>query len=121
MNEQAIKARALHAAEISRLCGITQSQIAEAIGASQSQVSRILGGQGLRQTRLHEEVCLFVEHFGAGVTCDDVRKNEELVDAMRMAWDGSASHAKALSTVIRSLAALGSRPAHSAPTMDSQI
>lgn len=115
MDEQAIKSRALRAAEISRQRGITQGQIAEAIGASQSQVSRILSGQGLRQTRLHEEVCLFVEHFGAGVTCDAVRENDELVDAMRIAWDGSATHAKALSTVIRSLAALGNRQTCATP------
>ena len=121
MNQQAIKARALRAAEISRRCGITQGEIAEAIGASQSQVSRILNGLGLRETRLHEEVCLFVERFEAGVTGEDVRKNDELVDAVRMAWDGSASHAKALSTVIRSLAALGSGTAHAISKLGSDL
>lgn len=106
MNDVATVARALRAGEICREQGITQAQIAEAVGASQSQVSRILSGQGIRQSRLMEEVCLYVEQFSVGVTADAVRENAELVEAIQAAWDGSASHAKALSTVIRSLAVL---------------
>jgi len=40
------------------------------------------------------------------VTADAVRDNTELVAAIQEAWDGSAAHARALSTVIRSLAVL---------------
>lgn len=101
------RARALRAAQTCRLRGITQAEIAEALGASQSQVSRILQAQGLRTSRLFEEVCLYVERFEGGVTADTVRANDELIDALKVTWDGSASHAKALSTVIRSLAVLG--------------
>ena len=99
-------ARVLRASEICRQRGITQAQVAEAVGASQPQVSRILSGRGLRQSRLLEEVCLFVERFTDGVTADAVRQNPELVEAIKSTWDGSASHARALSTVIRSLAVL---------------
>lgn len=106
MNETATAARAIRAAEVSRERGITQARIADAVGASQSQVSRILSGQSVRQSRLLEEICLYVERFSVGVTADAVRSNAELVEAVQAAWDGSASHAKALSTVIRSLAAL---------------
>ena len=106
MERTATAARAIRAAEICRERGITQAQIAEAVGASQSQVSRLLAGQSVRQSRLLEEVCLYVERFSVGVTADAVRSNSELVEAVQAAWDGSASHAKALSTVIRSLAAL---------------
>ncbi len=101
------RARALRAAQTCRLHGITQAEIAEALGASQSQVSRILQAQGLRTSRLFEEVCLYVERFGGGVTADAVRANEELIGALKVTWDGSASNAKALATVIRSLAVLG--------------
>lgn len=101
------KSRALRAAQTCRLHGITQAEIAEAVGASQPQVSRILKAQGLRSSRLFEEVCLYVERFSGGVTAEAVRTNEDLIEAMRLTWDGSASHAKALSAVIRSLAVLG--------------
>lgn len=110
-----LKSRAMRAAYTCRLHGITQAEIAEAVGASQPQVSRILKAQGLRASRLFEEVCLYVEHFEGGVTDDAVRANEELIGALKMTWDGSASHAKALSAVIRSLAVLGS-PRDSMPT-----
>lgn len=106
MIETAIQARVVRAGEICRQRGITQAQIATALGASQSQVSRILSGRGQRPSRLLEEVCLYVERFVGGVTADAVRENEELVDAMRVTWDGSAAHAIALSTVIRSLVVL---------------
>jgi transcriptional regulator with XRE-family HTH domain len=106
MTNPLIEARPLRAAEICRRRGITQAQIADALGASQSQVSRILSGRSVRQSRLLEEVCLYVEHFDVGVTVDAVRHNEELLEALRVTWDGSAVHAKALSTVIRSLAVL---------------
>lgn len=106
MHDAATVARALRAGKVCSERGITQARIAEAIGASQSQVSRILAGRGVRQSRLLEEVCLYVERLSGGVTADAVRENAELVEAIKAAWDGSASHAKALSTVIRSLAVL---------------
>ena len=105
----ATEARVLRAGKICRRCGITQTQIADALGASQSQISRILRGRGERGSRLQEEVCLYVERFEGGVTADAVRRSAELVEALRKTWDGSAAHARALSTVIRSLGVLGSR------------
>lgn len=107
MIDPALKSRLIRAAEVCRRHGITQGQIAEALGASQSQVSRILAGKPHRYSRLTEEVCLYVERFDRGVTRDAVRSNEELISAVQSAWNGSASHARALSTVIRSLSALG--------------
>lgn len=100
------QARLLRAGEVSRLRGISQAQIAEAVGASQSQVSRILSGQRLRPSRLAEEVCLFVERTESGVSKDAVRRNDDLMEALRVAWDGSAAHARALAAVIRALAPL---------------
>ena len=111
MLDSATEARVLRAGKICRRCGITQTQIADALGASQSQISRILRGRGERGSRLQEEVCLYVERFEGGVTADAVRRSAELVEALRKTWDGSASHAKALSTVIRSLVVLGTRVA----------
>jgi hypothetical protein len=56
---------------------------------------------------LLEEVCLYVERIaGGGVSAEAVKENADLVEAVRAVWDGSAGHAKALSTVIRSLAVL---------------
>lgn len=93
--------------QIARQRGITQTQIAEALGASQPQVSRILNGESVKVSRLLEEVCLYVESFEGGVTPDLARANEELMAALAEVWDGSAAHAKALATVIRSLALIG--------------
>lgn len=102
-----LESRALRAAQFCREHGITQTDIATAIGASQPQVSRILKGQGLRASRLFEDVCLYVERMSAGVTADAVRENDELIEAMKEVWDGSSTHARALAIVIRSLAAFG--------------
>lgn len=108
------QARLARAGEICRRRGIGQAQIAEAVGASQSQISRILSGQRLRPSRLAEEICLFVERVEGGVTADAVRRNDELIEAVRTAWDGSAAHARALAMVIRSLAAF--RPSSAMPS-----
>lgn len=103
---QALKPRLIRAREICREQGIKQGQLAEALGASQSQISRILAGKGQRQSRLTEEVCLFVEQFNEGVTLDAVRANRELLEALQSVWDGSDAHAKALAVVIKSLSGL---------------
>ena len=101
------KARVLRAAEIFRKNGITQDEIGSVVGASQPQISRVLKGSGLRATKLSEEICLYAERLeGGGVTPESVRGNEDLIEALRATWDGSAVHAKALSTVIRSLVVL---------------
>lgn len=106
MIESEIRARAANARRICSVHGIAQADIAAHVGASQSQVSRILKGEGVRASRLFEEVCLFVERFESGVSADSVRSNRELIEALQATWDGSASHAKALAAVIRSLAIL---------------
>jgi transcriptional regulator with XRE-family HTH domain len=102
-----LKARTERARHICKMRGVTQAQIAADLGASQSQVSRILKGQGTKASRLAEEVCLYVEKYEGGVTTDSVRNNDDLVNALTATWDGSATHARALSAVIRSLSALG--------------
>ena len=106
MNSHEVEARVIRAKEVCKLRGITQQEIAHALGASQSQVSRILCGTGVKRSRLQEEVCLYVERFDVGVTAEAVRSNDELIDAIRTTWNGTAAHAKALSAVIRSLAVL---------------
>lgn len=113
MNQSELIARTEKVGHICKMRGITQAQIAAELGASQSQISRILKGQGVKTSRLAEEVCLYVEKFEGGVTAESVRSNDELVNALTLTWDGSATHARALSAVIRSLSALG--PIHSRP------
>ena len=55
-----VRARAANARRICLAHGIAQADIAAHVGASQSQVSRILKGEGVRASRLFEEVCLFL-------------------------------------------------------------
>lgn len=107
MQKASFQARLERARRICKIRGVTQAQIAADLGASQSQVSRILKGMGMKASRLAEEVCLYVEKYEGGVTPDAVRENAELVNALTATWDGSATHASALSSVIRSLSALG--------------
>ena len=107
MKRPELLARVERANHICKLRGITQAQIAADLGVSQSQVSRILKGQGVKASRLEEEVCMYAEKYEGGVTADSVRKNDELVNALTATWDGSATHARALSAVIRCLSALG--------------
>lgn len=107
MKAISLPARIKSAADVCRRRGITQARIADALGASQSQVSRILGGRSRSASRLAEEVCLYVERLaGGGVTAEAVLANGDLIEAVQSVWDGSSSHAKALSLVIRSLAVL---------------
>jgi len=107
-----LKSRAANARRVCKTHGISQADIATHVGASQPQVSRILQGEGVRASRLFEEVCLFLERFEGGVTADAVKANPDLIEALQATWDGSATHAKALAAVIRSLAVLGpSKPA----------
>ena len=112
MKVSELQARAERVRNICKLRGITQAQIAWDLGASQSQVSRILKGQGMRSSRVAEEVCLYVEKLEGGVTAESVKGNDDLVSALTVTWDGSATHARALSAVIRSLSALGPAPVH---------
>ena len=116
MIESEVRARAANARRICTAHGIAQADIAAYVGASQSQVSRILKGEGIRASRLFEEVCLFVERFEGGVSADAVRSNHDLIEALQATWDGSASDAKALAAVIRSLAVLK----HSIPGSQSR-
>lgn len=98
--------RISHAAEVFRRLGVFQDEVAEVVGASQAQVSRILAGKIQRWTRLSEEICLYAERLEGGVTRESVCANEDLIEALRMTWNGSAAHAKSLASVIRALALL---------------
>ena len=101
------KARVLRAAEIFRRQRVTQDEIGAVVGASQPQVSRVLQGNLVRATKLSEEICLYAERLeDGGVTLETVRANDDLMDALRATWDGSAGHARALASIIRALAVL---------------
>ena len=100
------KTRILRAGEIFRRHGVTQDEVGAVVGASQPQVSRILQGKQVRATKLLEEICLYAERLDGGVTSEAVCANADLVEALRATWDGSAAHARALASVIRSLAVL---------------
>lgn len=99
---------------------MTQEQIAEAVEASQSQVSRLLSGKSVRQSRLYDEICIYVDNALRGISPEAVRENEELIAAIASVWDGTGHHATALATVIRSLGELnpvaGRRRATSVPS-----
>lgn len=115
------RARILRAAQLCREEGISQEQIAAATGASQSQVSRVLSGHGARFSRVSEEICAAVERIADVGTSLSVQSNGDLMEAIRDTWDGSASHAQALATVIRSLAALRVRVENRGPEASNDV
>jgi len=112
-------------AQRARRAGLTQWQIAEAVEASQSQVSRLLSGKSVRQSRLYDEICIYVDNALRGISPEAVRENEELIAAIASVWDGTGHHATALATVIRSLGELnpvaGRRRATSVPSAKEVI
>lgn len=77
------------------------------VGASQPHVSRVLQGNLSRATKLSEETCLYAERIeDGGVTLEVVRSNDDLMEVLRVTWDGSSARARAPASVIRSLAVL---------------
>lgn len=101
-----LRAEAVVIAKQARAAGITQADLAMATGASQPQISRILRGQLSRRSRLFEEISVYVRSASPGVSPSAVRRNEELINALAVTWDGTSQHAMALAAVIRSLGAL---------------
>jgi len=112
MNQCELVTRVLRAAAIFKSQGFTQAKLAARLGASQSQISRILSGESVSRSKLAEELCLYAETLEVGVSLEAVMRNEELLQAVRQVWDGSAAHAKALATVIRSLSVLARSSVH---------
>jgi hypothetical protein len=107
MNQSELHAEALAVAQLARQLGLSQSAIAEAICASQSQVSRVLSGHGRRRSKLFDAVCKYVNSLAVvegGAT--SIAESPELIAAIESVWDGSPEHARALASVIRSLAVL---------------
>ncbi len=107
MSEATLRTEALTAARLARQLGLSQEAIAGAIGASQSQVSRVLSGNSRRRSRLFDAVCKYVSsHATERRGSASIMESPELVAAVESVWDGSPTHAQALASVIRSLAAL---------------
>lgn len=106
MREESLGESARAISQQARRAGLTQKEIAEAVSANQSQVSRVLSGKLVRRSRLYDEICIYVNNAVRGVSAEAVRENDELIDALAGVWDGTAQHATALATVIRSLAGL---------------
>ena len=75
---------------------ITQEDISKATGISQSQVSRILSGSGKRKTKAFIEICNYVNSKKTGISPELVRKNDELINAIALVWDGSKRQSNAL-------------------------
>lgn len=94
------------AAERARRLNLRQTDIANALGVSQSQVSRVLSGSTSARSRLAKDVCSYVLSAASRDVRSAVRGNDDLLDALAEVWDGTPAHARALATVIRSLALL---------------
>lgn len=93
-------------AKRARELGLTQAHIAQALQISQSQVSRILSGRARRRSRLFADICKYVHDSGMANSDAALGQAQEIHDALKVVWDGTPEHARALAVVIRSLGAL---------------
>lgn len=97
--------------------GLTQEHLAKALSVSQSQISRVLSGQGKRQTKLFDDLCIYVNNQVKGISPDLVRENAVLLEAIASIWDGSVAQAHSIATVIKSLGPFCKSTAFSEPTI----
>lgn len=81
---------------------ITQSEVARLTGVHQSQVSRILAGQTRRYSPNVIRLCRFAESLHSYCKVDPA-SSTTLMEALRVVWDGSDSHAQAIANVVLSL------------------
>jgi transcriptional regulator with XRE-family HTH domain len=103
MQDTNIKAQASELLTKVKQVGLTQEHLATALSVSQSQISRVLSGKGKRQTKLFDELCIYVNSQVKGISPDLVRENAVLLEAIASIWDGSVAQAHSIATVIRSL------------------
>lgn len=89
-----------------RAIHFTQQSIASDLNVSQAQVSRVLAGKLKRRSRLLDEISIYVHSSMKRTKRTTVIANTTLQDALAETWDGTASHAQALSVVIRAMAVL---------------
>lgn len=97
--------------------GLTQEHLAIALSVSQSQISRLLSGQGKRQTKLFDDLCIYVNNQVKGISPDLVRENEVLLEAIASIWDGSVAQAHSIAAVIKSLGPFCKSAVFSEPTI----
>lgn len=81
---------------------LTQQQIANASGVDQSQVSRILSGQTKRASANVMKLCKFAYEMDLSGG-HDPSQSPALMNALRVVWDGSSTHAEAIAQVLLSL------------------
>lgn len=103
MKNEDIKSIANDVALKLKVAGVKQEQISKALSVSQSQVSRLLSGKSKRRTKLFDRLCIYANFKVRGVSVDLVRENLDLLEAIASIWDGSASQAQSIASVIKSL------------------
>ena len=98
-------------------CGQSQSALAKFAGINQSTVHRALLSPKPRRrlSAALKKLCIYAEISLTEVVDADPAQNEELMGAVRLAWDGTEVHATALARVIRELARLSGRSGTEAP------
>ena len=106
MKETNLKLKTIEILQKVKYARLTQEHLAIALSVSQSQVSRVLSGKGKRQTKLFDELCIYVNNQIKGVSPDLVRENTVLLEAIASIWDGSTTQAYSIATVIKSLGPL---------------
>ena len=91
--------------------GLTQSQYAARAGVSQATVSRLLSSDRFRG-RMSSGIRALCSYAGISLVSEqakDVRTQEQLLSALESVWDGTESHAHALTRFLVELARVSRR------------
>lgn len=93
--------------------GISESRLAKLAGVNQSTVNRV-AQQSRPRRRMSKGLIKLCSYAGISRSISieiNPSQSDELMRAMRLAWDGTEAHAKALARVIRELGRLSNRSA----------
>lgn len=82
----------------------SKSEVARRTGVHQSQVSRILNGHCRHMKGALRKLCKYAEVDAGQAAEADPAGSPELMNALRVAWDGTEDGARALARVILAVA-----------------
>ncbi len=103
--ELGLAERAAIARQQAKIHGLSQEALALLLDLTQPQISRMLSGKLRRETKAFSDLCGYLD--GLPTRPGSERQlPEEIKSAALEIWDGTHSHARAISTVIRALSLL---------------
>lgn len=85
---------------------LTQEMLASDLKVSQSQISRVVSGKSIKQSKLYDSLCIYLQNKAKGISLETVKNNTVILGAIASIWDGTDEQAQSLSLAIRGLKSL---------------